>query len=326
MSPVLESPQRIGRFFLDLPADAGLAVVFPGQGTQKAGMATGLPDASPGARQVFDLADQVLGISLTALCCDGPDDELTRTENAQPAILACSIACLAVALETGALAKRPAFVAGHSLGEYTALVASGALSLEPALVLVRERGLLMEQAGRERPGTMAALVGVDETTADEICRLSEAEPCNYNGPTQIVVGGTPEAVEKACALAKERGGRGLPLQVSGAFHTSLMASAAERFASVLEGTPLEDPVIPVIGNVTGRPLTTAAEVRDELSLQLTSPVLWHASVAGMNGGGVRTFVEIGPGRVLTGMIKRSLPDAATVALDGIEALNGARRV
>ncbi|HEU4758670.1 MAG TPA: ACP S-malonyltransferase, partial [Dehalococcoidia bacterium] len=235
-------PQRLHQ----APADPTLAIVFPGQGAQHAGMAARLYEASPAARQLFDEADAVLQTALSRLCFDGPEEALRRTANAQPAILVTALAFLAAALERGDLQRRPAFLAGHSLGEYTALVAAGALSFADALPLVRQRGLLMQQAGE---GAMAAVLGLSEDMVDEICRLSAAQACNYNAPTQLVVGGPPDAVAAAAALARERGAKALPLNVSGAFHTPLMADAARDFARLVDAVPLRDPVIPVVGNV-----------------------------------------------------------------------------
>jgi [acyl-carrier-protein] S-malonyltransferase len=275
---------------------------------------------SPAARQVFETADAVLGEGLTRLCFNGPEEELTRTANAQPAILVASIAILAAAIEAGTLDRRPAYVAGHSLGQYTALVAAGSLSFEAALLLVRERGRYMEDAGREQPGAMAAVVGLSEEDVEALCRDAGAEPCNYNSPTQLVIGGTPEAVERACGLARERGGRGLPLNVSGAFHTSLMRSAAGRFATVLEAATILDPAVPVVGNVSGAALASAEAVAADLKEQVLRPVRWRQSVEFMAVNGVSTFVEAGPGRVLTAMLKRAAPELNAISIDGAAAL------
>jgi [acyl-carrier-protein] S-malonyltransferase len=268
------------------------------------------------ARQVFLEADETLGFEISRRCFEGPAAELTRTENAQPAILATSTALLVAAVESGALDRKPAFLAGHSLGEYAALVAAGVLSFGDALRLVRERGRLMEEAGRERPGTMAAIVGLGEDDVRSICKESGAEPCNFNAATQIVVGGPPDAVERACALAKAHGGRGLPMNVAGAFHTSLMAAAAARFERILEGVAAQDPAISVISNVTGKAMTTASECMADIGQQMRSPVLWHQSIVGMQGAGVERFVEMGPGRALITMLKRDAPELELVSLDG----------
>lgn len=280
-------------------------------------------ETSAAARTVFEAADDVLGVPLSRLCFEGPEEELIRTANAQPAILVTSLALLAAAVENGAIARRPRLCAGHSLGEYTALVAAGSLAFEDALRLVRERGRLMEEAGRERPGTMAAVVGLSDGEVEKLCAETGAELCNYNSLGQVVIGGAPEAVERACQLAKKRGGRGLALRVSGAFHTSLMEAAASRFAQALERTAIADPVVPVVGNVSGKPLLTAEDVMRELREQIRRPVLWQQSIERMIGEGVTTFVEVGPGRVLTTMLKRAAPQVKAIAIDGVGALTGA---
>ncbi len=307
------------QLLLGKPPDRSLALIFPGQGSQKVGMGKDIAAASPAARRVFAAADDALGFDLTHLCFAGPDPDLRLTANAQPAILATSIAFLVAALDSGAIDRRPAFLAGHSLGEYTALVAAGSLSPEDAFLLVRERGRLMERAGAARPGTMVALVGLDGRAAAEICRESGAEACNYNAPTQIVLGGTEEALEKASALARHRGGRTLPLNVSGAFHTSLMSSAVADLAAVIDRVHIAAPQIPVISNVSARPLEDADSVRTDLKEQITRPVMWHQSIMTMISSGVSRFVEVGPGRVLTAQLQRSNPEVHTHSLDGARA-------
>jgi [acyl-carrier-protein] S-malonyltransferase len=269
---------------------------------------------------VFQRADEVLGFPLSKLCFEGPDEQLRDTANAQPAILTVSLAGLAAALESGALALRPAFLAGHSLGEFSALVAAGALTFEDAVSLVATRGRLMREASEQRPGTMAAIVGLNGEALEEVCQGSGVEPCNYNSPSQVVVGGTREAIDKAAGLAKERGGRALPMNVSGAFHTSLMAAAAAPFAEAVEACPIADPAIPVIGNTTAEPMTSAAAVREELRQQIVRPVLWHQSLMRMTAAGATTFLEAGPGRVLSGLIKRAGPGLRALSLDDLPAM------
>ncbi len=308
------------------PTDTSLALLFPGQGSHQVGAGRDLFDAFPLARGVFQRSDEVLGFPLTRLCFEGPADQLRDTANAQPAILAASLACLAAALESGALKRRPAFVAGHSLGEFSALVAAGALDLDDAASLVASRGRLMRDAAQLQPGTMTAIVGLNGEALDELCSASGVEPCNYNSPSQVVVGGTLAAVQAASRLAKERGGRALPLDVSGAFHTSLMAPAAEEFAAAVDACPVRDPSIPVIANTTAEPLTTAAAVRDELRQQIIRPVLWHQSVMRMTSAGVVTFVETGPGRSLSGLIKRAGPGLTALNLDSVDSLEALRSV
>jgi len=221
----------------------------------------------------------------------------------------------------GALPERPAFLAGHSLGEYTALVAAGSLSVSDALLLVRERGRLMALAGTTNPGTMAAILGLDEGAAVKICEESGAEPANYNLPRQTVIGGAPSAVERAMELAKERGGKALPVKVSGAFHTSLMAPAAGQFARIVDEVEFRAPQIPVISNVTGRPLTDGEDVRRDLRDQIMKPVRWQQTIEFLTSAGVTHFVEVGPGRILTNMLKRGAPDADVRTIDSFEALS-----
>ncbi len=302
-----------------LPSDTTLAFLFPGQGSQKVGMGVAAYRSSGAAREVFDIADRALQLDLSRLCFEGPEDELTRTVNAQPAILATSIALLAASIESGAIDRRPALLAGHSLGEYTALVTAGSLKLEDALMLVRERGRLMEMAGRENPGTMAAIVGLPAEQVKEICRSSGAEPCNFNARTQVVIGGTSAAVSAACALSKVQGGRCLPMNVAGAFHTSLMAGAARKFRVALEGIAIDDPILPVMSNVTARAMTAGAECTLDLAQQIAMPVLWHQTILYIQRTGVKTFVELGPGRALITMLKRDAPELSLSSLDGATA-------
>ena len=300
-----------------LPADPELALVFPGQGSQKVGMGRAAAESSEAAAGIFAEADSALGFSISRLCFEGPEEKLQETATTQPAILATSFVALAAALDSGAINRRPAFVAGQSLGEYTALVAAGALEFGAAMRLVRERGRLMEEAAQSSSGTMAAVVGLDEATVEAICVESGAEVGNYNSKTQTVIGGSPEAVEKTCTLAKERGGRGLPLKVSSAFHTSLMEPASERFAHFLAEAEIGAPEIPVVGNVSGETLTLDADVRSDLQQQIRNPVRWYQSVETMATAGVRRTVEVGPGKVLTGQIKRSHPDLDARSIEEI---------
>ncbi|MEE8346601.1 MAG: ACP S-malonyltransferase [Dehalococcoidia bacterium] len=306
------------------PRDAGLAIIFPGQGSLQVGAGRDLHDAFPLAKEVFQRAEQALSLPLTRLCFDGPEDQLRDTANAQPAILTVSLACLAAALESGALQRQPAFVAGHSLGEFTALVAAGALDLEDALSLVATRGRLMRDASRRQPGTMAALIGLTGEALGEICRDSGVEPCNYNSQSQVVVGGPVASVKEASRLAKERGGKALPLKVSGAFHTSLMEPAAREFAAAVDACPIRDPSIAIVANATAEPLITAAPIRRELRQQIIRPVLWHQSVLKMTTAGVTTFIEAGPGRVLSGLIKRAGPGLRALSLDSVDSLDTLR--
>lgn len=269
-------------------------------------MGRDLFDGSAAARRVFETADDVLGYSVTHDCFEGPAEHLQETQFAQPAIFVTSLACLEAARELGGLPEEPpAFVAGHSLGEYTALAAAGAMALEDGLRLVRERGRLMQRAAEQQQGAMAAIIGLDEAAVAGICKQAGAEVCNLNAPGQIVVGGTTEAVEAAMALALERGAqRGIRLKVSGAFHTSLMQPAVEGMERAVAGTPLRDPQPPVVANTSAGPITKAEAVREELVRQLAQPVRWQSSVEYLRAQGVDSVIEFGPGRVLTGLVRR----------------------
>ncbi len=268
-------------------------------------MGRDLFEGSPAARHLFETADSVLGYALTTLCFEGPAERLQETQHAQPAIFTASLACLEAAREQGGLSREPAFVAGHSLGEFSALVAASALNFEDGLRLVQERGLLMQQAADANPGAMAALLGLDEVAVRAICEQAGAEVCNFNTPGQIVIGGSKQAIESALALAIERGAqRGIRLKVSGGFHTSMMESAVEGMARAVARAPLRDPQVPIIANTSARPLTTGEQLREELVEQLIRPVQWQRSVEELRSQGVEAVIEFGPGRVLTGLVRR----------------------
>lgn len=290
------------------------AFVFPGQGSQYVGMASDLVDRHPEARAIFQRADRILGVNLSELCFRGPEEVLRQTKNTQPAIFCHSIALL------GAIAEVPAMVAGHSLGEYSALVASGALAFEDALRLVRLRGELMQQAGEEQPGTMAAVVGLSPEAIEEVCREASprgvAQPANFNSPGQTVISGSLPGVHAAMEIAKSRGAKLVKeLVVSGAFHSSLMERARDGLKLGLESAPIRDARIPLYANVTGEPVTRAAEIRDLLCRQLTSPVRWEQSVRNMIRDGATVFTEVGPGKVLQGLIKRTDPRVEIAGID-----------
>lgn len=292
------------------PTDAAPAWLFPGQGAQKVGMGQDLYDTFPEARAIFDRADAALDRPLSDIIFNGPDDTLLQTINAQPAILVTSLACLAAAKTTNPLLQRPpAYVAGHSLGEYTALVAAGAISLDDGIRLVQERGRLMQAAGDANPGTLAAILGLADDEVEAVCRETGAEICNLNSATQIVIGGPHPAVARAMDLAKARGARrAIPLKVSGAFHSSLMQPAAEALQQHLNRVDFHDPQFPVIANVTALPMRSVSPLREELIQQVQHAVRWRQSVELMVDAGVRTFVEIGPGGVLTGLVKSIAKD------------------
>jgi len=295
-----------------------VAFVFPGQGSQYVGMGWDLYETYPEVRALFDEADRILGFSLSKLCFEGPQEELDDTINTQPAVFAMSVACL----ETlqGRFSVNPLFVAGHSLGEYTALVAAGGLDFAAGLKLVRERGRVMKEAGELNPGAMAAIIGLDAETLEGICQeasipfpASSIQIANYNSPGQIVISGHKEALERALELARGRGARRvIPLAVSIASHSPLMRPAAEAFASVVAQVDFHPPRVPVVANVTARPITTVAEIRDELVEQLTSTVRWVESIQYIIAQGATTFVEIGPKNVLTGLIGRIDKSVRTV--------------
>lgn len=287
-----------------------MAYVFPGQGSQWVGMAKELYLSSPQARVIFEEADSVLGFRLSQLCFEGPDEILRQTVNAQPAILTTSIAYFKADQQ---LQDIPAFVAGHSLGEYTALVAAQVLDFASAVYLARERGRLMQEAGEKAPGSMAAIIGLDESSVDEICQQSGTQIANINSPAQIAISGSLEALAKAVKLADEKGAkRVVPLQVSGAFHTPMMQPAVEGMSRVISEINFRDPVVPIVANTTAQPIIKAEAIKAELLDQLCHSVQWQSSVEYMIGMGISTFIEIGPGKVLTGLIKRINKEVQTL--------------
>ncbi len=332
-----------------LAPPARVAFVFPGQGSQVVGMGADVAAASPAARAVFAAADQALGFALSQLCFAGPEATLRETVNTQPALVATSLALLAALQATAAngdggdeiaipaLAQplAPAFVAGHSVGEYAALAAAGALGLAETLRLARERGRLMHTEGQTIPSGMAAILGMDAVALDPICAeattqaLAElaaqgvaAHPgagrvviANHNAPGQVVISGEQHALEIAMALASARGARRVvPLTVSGAFHSPVMAPAAQGLATALASADLRDAAIPIISNISATPLTHADDLRVELAQQIVSPVQWTRSVQYLVEQGVTTFVEIGAGQVLAGLIKRIAKGATVLSV------------
>jgi len=301
-----------------------LAFVFPGQGSQSVGMGRAFADASPAAASVFAAADRALGAPISTLAWEGPADQLDLTENAQPALLATSIAVLAALRErweaAGLDAPVPAFAAGHSMGQYSALVAAGALSIEDGVRLVRERGRLMQASGQGRDGAMAALIGLDDARLPELVAAAAVHGifvvANRNAPGQVVVSGVRAAVEAGAEIARALGAkRAIVLPVSVAAHSPLMAEAADGMRAALDGIEFNDPWPPLLANADARPIETAAACRAELVEHLTTGVDWIRAVEGMATDGVTTFVEVGPGRVLTGLIKRIAPDAEIIPTD-----------
>jgi len=300
-----------------------IAFVFPGQGSQAVGMGRELAATSPAAAAIFAAADDALGERISRLAWEGPAEELDRTVNAQPALLAASIACLVAVRERWAsagIAAAPAFAAGHSMGQYSAMVAANVLDLGDAVRLVRQRGVLMQRSGAGREGRMAAIIGLDDARLPELVAAAGMHGvfgvANRNSPGQVVVSGERAAVEAAVGIARELGARrAIELPVSVAAHSPLMAEAAEGMRAAIADIAFGEPMTPLLANADGHPLTTAEACRAELVEHLTSGVDWVAAVERMTAVGVDTFVEIGPGRVLTGLIKRIVPDAAAIPTD-----------
>lgn len=300
-----------------------IAFVFPGQGSQYPGMGKDLAANFGVARHVFEEAGDALGQDLASLCFNGPEDELKLTANTQPAILTTSIATLrAIEEETGLM---PAFAAGHSLGEYSALVCAGALDFADAVRTVRQRGLFMQEAVPVGVGAMAAVIGLKADVLEELCREAArgevVSPANFNSPGQVVIAGHASAVGRAVELAKSHGAkRALPLPVSAPFHCALMVPAGERLRTVLEGVAVNPLRFPVVTNVEATPNEDASRVRKLLVGQVSAPVRWEESVLAMAESGVERYIEIGPGKVLSGLIKRIVKGAATVNVEDVAGL------
>lgn len=284
-----------------------IAFVFPGQGSQTVGMGKELYERFDAAKAVFDAADAALGFSITDMCFNGPEDELRKTFNTQPAILTVSIACYEVLKEHGIV---PNIVAGHSLGEYSALVAAGALSFSDAVQLVRKRGQLMQEAVPLGEGSMAAILGLERHIVIDICQKAQAEfgavqAVNFNSPGQIVIAGKKEAVEKAVEMLKAAGAkRAIMLPVSAPFHSTLMKPAAEQLAIELSKITVDNAVIPVVANINGQIITDSLEIKESLVKQADSPVEWEDCIARIVKSGATAFVEVGPGKVLSALTKK----------------------
>ena len=286
-------------------------------------MGKDLYDEFPAARELYDRADEILGIPLSRICFEGPEDELQQTQNTQPAIAVTSLALLRVATDLNPdLLERPAFVAGHSLGEYPALVAAGALGFDDAVRLLRTRGELMAAAGEARPGTMAAVIGLDQSECEDVCRESGAEICTINAPGQIVIGGARDSVVRALDYAQARGAKKvIPLSVSGAFHSSLMRSAAEGMVNPVATTGFGELQVPVVANCTATAIDDITLVQNELVDQVHRPVQWARTVEFLGDQGVETFIEFGPGRVLSGIIKRMLRRSTCITVNSAESVH-----
>lgn len=288
-----------------------IAFLFPGQGSQHAGMGKDLADNFLVARQVFEEANDALGFDLASLCYNGPEEDLKLTANTQPAILTTSIAALrSLESETG---LTPDFAAGHSLGEYSALVCAGALGFADAVRTVRQRGTFMQEAVPVGTGAMAAILGLDLETLNTVCNNAAqgqvVSPANYNSAGQVVIAGHTDAVNRAIELAKESGAkRAMPLPVSAPFHCSLMTPAGERLAEVLNSIAVNEMSVPVVTNVEAAPNQDAARVRELLVQQVSAPVRWEETIACMINAGVQRYIEIGPGKVLSGLVKRMAKD------------------
>jgi [acyl-carrier-protein] S-malonyltransferase len=291
------------------------AFIFPGQGSQYVGMGKDLSEGSTAARALFEKADEILGFPISTICFEGPEEELKQTKNTQPAIFLHSIVLFRLLQTT-----QFEMTAGHSLGEYSALVAAGALTFEDGLNLVRQRGSFMQNAGAENPGTMAALVGLERKVVNEVCRDASAagivQAANFNSPGQIVISGSITGVRTAMDLAKTRGAKIVKeLPVSGAFHSPLMDSARAELQSALDNVDIRDAAVPVYTNVTARPTSSAKEIRRLLVEQIMNPVHWEESVEQMIADGATTFVEIGPGKVLQGLVKRIRGSVKTLGFE-----------
>ena len=304
-----------------------IAFIFPGQGSQAPGMGRELAERYAAARGVFEEADDALGFALSRLCFEGPAEDLQLTENTQPAILAASIAALRAAEGEGL--GRPDFVAGHSLGEYSALVAAGALSLGDAVSIVRQRGRYMQEAVPVGAGAMAAVLGLDIETVEAACREAAREgeicsPANVNSPGQIVIAGSAAAVERALPILKERGAkRAIPLKVSAPFHCALMLPAQERLAADLDRVEFRDLSVPLVTNVDAAVIRTGAEARASLVRQVSSPVRWRESVELLMREGVGLFIEVGPGKVLSGLARQTAPQTRAANIEDAASLEAA---
>ena len=301
-----------------------VAYVFPGQGAQTVGMGKDLYESFDSVKVLFKQADDAVGFPLTKVFFEGPEEELRKTSNAQPALVAVSIACLRAAQEVGGKnLPAPSFMAGHSLGEYTALTAANAIDFGTAVFLAKERGRLMYEAGLKTPGGMMAIIGLEEAVLAEICQQTGTVIANINSPGQLVISGAAENITKAGEMAKAKGAaRAIPLQVSGAFHSPSMQLAVDGMSQILAKVTFKDTSVPIIANVTALPLTSGSQIREELLKQLCNGVQWQRSVEYMIERGIGRFIEIGPGKVLAGLIKRISRDSEMVNIGDMNAVKG----
>lgn len=306
------------------------AVIFPGQGSQSVGMGQDFAESSQAAQEVFQRADDVLGFSLSGMCFDGPATELERTDIQQPAIFVTGVAIWESFLAAGGSRDQFSFAGGLSLGEYTALHVAGAMSFEDALRLVHWRGQLMQEAATASPSGMVSIIGADEATANDLCDKARGDgvlaPANFNCPGQIVIAGSKDACERVVGFAEAASCRAIPLAVAGAFHSPLMASAAEGLSSVLADTPIQAPVLPVISNVTANYHGDPDSIRESLRRQVVEPVRWQRCIERMIADGVERFVEFGPGRVLTGLMRKIDRKRTTINISTAESLAAAQPV
>ena len=302
-----------------------IAYVFPGQGSQYVGMAKDFYHNHSCAKDIFQCANKILKYDIAKLCFEGPIEKLSATENCQPAILTASIACLAV---LDKLLKRESVssVAGHSLGEYSALVAASALDLESVLLLVKKRGLFIQEASQQHPGTMAAIIGLDAKQVKNICKSSSkygiVQIANYNCPGQTVISGEHKAVDKAIEEAISTGARKtIKLAVSGPFHSGLMQSAEKKLYDELQNYNIKNANLPIYANISAKPITQSSDIKEALYKQITGSVLWEDSIKNMISAGIRTFIEVGPKRVLSGLISRIDKNIQVINLNDEQSLN-----